>query len=97
MSKSKLTKTNPFGYTFEIEPTKQNELKPGFHVEVNWSYGNLKQPVFYSGKYIKKLKKYHEIRIIDEDWGLITNRVGVPLEAIFKISTSKGKREGATA
>ena len=91
-----LKKTNAFGYTFEVETVKQDELKPGTHVEVNWSPPDLK-PTLYSGKYIKKLKKYHEIRIIDEDWGLITNRVGVPLEAIFKISTSKGKREGATA
>ena len=81
-------KTNAFGYTFEIEPARQDELKSGFHVEVKWADNR-----FYSGKYIKKLKKYHEIRII-EDWGRSTDFVRVPPEAIFKMSTGIGKMEG---
>ena len=89
MSKSKLTKTNSFGYTFEVETVKQDELKPGSHVEVNWTdFGY--PPILYSGKYIKKLKKYHQIRIIDESWYRSTPFVRVPLDVIFKISTSKG-------
>ena len=81
-------KTNAFGYTFEIEPIGQDELKNGGHVEVKWADNK-----FYSGKYIKKLKKYHEIRII-EDWGRSTDFVRVPPEAIFKMSTGIGKMEG---
>jgi len=55
MSETTLKKTNGFGYTFEVETVKQDELKPGSHVEVNWASPHL-TPILYSGKYIKKLE-----------------------------------------
>ena len=92
----KIKKTNASGYTFEVEPIKQDELKPGSHVEVNWSRIDLNH-VLYSGKYVRKLKKYHQIRMIDERWPYSTNIARVPLEVIFKITAPVGKKEGATA
>tara|TARA_R100001244_G_scaffold68117_1_gene55743 strand:- start:1161 stop:1451 length:291 start_codon:yes stop_codon:yes gene_type:complete len=96
MSETTLKKTNGFGYTFEVETVKQDELKPGSHVEVNWASPHL-TPILYSGKYIKKLKKYHQIRIIDESWFYSTPFVQVPLDVIFKVTTPRGIKEEATA